>query len=256
MRTPGITYHLGHAGLVLAVALATAACTGGPTGTPGASSTTTTASRSTSSRRSRPPGADVRVVRNDAIETGRVEALADDRPRTCAGSSSRRARATRRRRRVGRGRSRWPPIGRSRCSASVSACSRWRRPSAARSSGRRPGPRRGVRGDPRRGRAAGRDAAVVHGRPLPLARGGSGDPPAELRVTAMSEVDRVVMGIRHVALPLEGVQFHPRVGADAGGPAPARQLPPPRRGRRGVALDDASGSFATAGWPRRREGVR
>ena len=33
--------------------------------------------------------------------------------------------------------------------------------------------------------------------------------PAELRVTAMSEVDRVVMGIRHVALPMEGVQFHP-----------------------------------------------
>ena len=26
----------------------------------------------------------------------------------------------------------------------------------------------------------------------------------------MSEVDRVVMGIRHVALPLEGVQFHPK----------------------------------------------
>jgi len=33
--------------------------------------------------------------------------------------------------------------------------------------------------------------------------------PPELRVTAMSEVDRVVMGIRHVRLPLEGVQFHP-----------------------------------------------
>src|SRR4029079_15942408 len=33
--------------------------------------------------------------------------------------------------------------------------------------------------------------------------------PAEPRITAMSEVDRVVMGIRHVALPLEGVQFHP-----------------------------------------------
>src|SRR6185503_9680927 len=33
--------------------------------------------------------------------------------------------------------------------------------------------------------------------------------PPELRITAMSEVDRVVMGIRHVALPLEGVQFHP-----------------------------------------------
>jgi anthranilate synthase/aminodeoxychorismate synthase-like glutamine amidotransferase len=33
--------------------------------------------------------------------------------------------------------------------------------------------------------------------------------PDELRVTAVSEADRVVMGIRHVALPMEGVQFHP-----------------------------------------------
>ena len=33
--------------------------------------------------------------------------------------------------------------------------------------------------------------------------------PAEFRVTAMSETDRVVMGMRHVSKPMEGVQFHP-----------------------------------------------
>ena len=59
--------------------------------------------------------------------------------------------------------------------------------------------------------------------------------PPELRVTAMSEVDRVVMGIRHVALPLEGVQFHPEIGPDAARSAPARELPAPGRRGRGVA---------------------
>ncbi len=59
--------------------------------------------------------------------------------------------------------------------------------------------------------------------------------PPELRVTAMSEVDRVVMGIRHVALPLEGRPVPPGVRPDPAGPAPARELPAPGWRRRGVA---------------------
>ena len=71
--------------------------------------------------------------------------------------------------------------------------------------------------------------------------------PPELRVSAMSEVDRVVMGIRHVALPLEGVQFHPESVLTPEGPHLLANFL--RQAGEGEAsrLDDASGSFATAG---------
>jgi anthranilate synthase/aminodeoxychorismate synthase-like glutamine amidotransferase len=71
--------------------------------------------------------------------------------------------------------------------------------------------------------------------------------PAELRVTAMSEADRVVMGIRHVALPLEGVQFHPESVLTPQGPHLLANFL--RQAGEGEAsrLDAASGSFATAG---------
>ncbi|MBA2701223.1 MAG: aminodeoxychorismate/anthranilate synthase component II [Chloroflexi bacterium] len=73
--------------------------------------------------------------------------------------------------------------------------------------------------------------------------------PPELRVTAMSEVDRVVMGIRHVDLPLEGVQFHPESVLTPHGPHILANFL--RQAGEGEAsrLDDASGSFATAGLP-------
>jgi para-aminobenzoate synthetase component 2 len=71
--------------------------------------------------------------------------------------------------------------------------------------------------------------------------------PAELRVTAMSEVDRVVMGLRHVSLPLEGVQFHPESVLTPDGPhLLANFLRQAGEGEAGL-LDEASGSFATAG---------
>ena len=71
--------------------------------------------------------------------------------------------------------------------------------------------------------------------------------PAELRVTAMSEADRVVMGIRHVALPMEGVQFHPESVLTPQGPHLLANFL--RQAGEGEAerLDAATGSFATAG---------
>ena len=71
--------------------------------------------------------------------------------------------------------------------------------------------------------------------------------PPELRVSAMSETDRVVMGIRHVSLPMEGVQFHPESILTPQGPHLLANFL--RLAGEGDAsrLDAASGSFATAG---------
>jgi para-aminobenzoate synthetase component 2 len=71
--------------------------------------------------------------------------------------------------------------------------------------------------------------------------------PVELRVTAMSESDRVIMGIRHVSLPLEGVQFHPESVLTPEGPHLLANFL--RQSGEGEAsrLDAVSGSFATAG---------
>ena len=71
--------------------------------------------------------------------------------------------------------------------------------------------------------------------------------PPELRVTAMSEVDRVVMGIRHVDLPLEGVQFHPESVLTPQGPHLLANFLRQAGEGEAARLDEATGSFATAG---------
>jgi len=71
--------------------------------------------------------------------------------------------------------------------------------------------------------------------------------PPVLRVTAMSEVDRVIMGIRHVALPMEGVQFHPESVLTPQGPHLLANFLRLAGEGEAARLDEATGSFATAG---------
>jgi anthranilate synthase/aminodeoxychorismate synthase-like glutamine amidotransferase len=71
--------------------------------------------------------------------------------------------------------------------------------------------------------------------------------PAELRVSAVSEEDAVVMGLRHATLPLEGVQFHPESVLTPQGPhLLANFLRLAGEGEAG-RLDAVAGSFATGG---------
>jgi anthranilate synthase/aminodeoxychorismate synthase-like glutamine amidotransferase len=71
--------------------------------------------------------------------------------------------------------------------------------------------------------------------------------PAEFRITAMSESDRVVMGMRHVSKPMEGVQFHPESVLTPQGPHLLANFL--RQAGEGEAsrLDAATGTFATSG---------
>ncbi len=71
--------------------------------------------------------------------------------------------------------------------------------------------------------------------------------PPDLYVTATSPVDGVVMGLRHRTLPLEGVQFHPESVLTPSGPHLIANFL--RLAGEGEAsrLDAVSGSFATRG---------
>ena len=71
--------------------------------------------------------------------------------------------------------------------------------------------------------------------------------PEDLRVTAMSDVDGVVMGLRHDSLPMEGVQFHPESVLTPDGPHLLANFLRLAGEGEWARLDARTGSFATGG---------
>ena len=71
--------------------------------------------------------------------------------------------------------------------------------------------------------------------------------PAELIVTARTEGDDVVMGIRHTSAPLEGVQFHPESVLTPVGPHILANFLRLSGEGEAALLDEVAGSFALAG---------
>jgi anthranilate synthase/aminodeoxychorismate synthase-like glutamine amidotransferase len=72
--------------------------------------------------------------------------------------------------------------------------------------------------------------------------------PADVIVTARTEDDYVVMGIRHLNAPVEGVQFHPESVLTPDGPHLLANFLRLAGEGEAALLDQASGSFALAGF--------
>ena len=75
--------------------------------------------------------------------------------------------------------------------------------------------------------------------------------PDQFFVTAMSEEDQVVMGLRHISLPMEGVQFHPESVLTPEGPHLLANFLRQAGEGEAARLDAVSGTFATTGMAER-----
>jgi anthranilate synthase/aminodeoxychorismate synthase-like glutamine amidotransferase len=78
--------------------------------------------------------------------------------------------------------------------------------------------------------------------------------PAEFVVTANSAGDGVLMGVRHISLPMEGVQFHPESILTPEGPHLLANFLRLAGEGEAARLDAASGSFARRGLDEPEEG--